>query len=380
MLKRLSYTLLSFVLLACSTDGGEDTNTGGNDNTGGDNGTIVDTSALVEDAERKPFYKFSPVSTAPTAEVASEELRLAFKNWGEELPTFTLTFPEGESKRVIMEYTMGSFGSGPAKYDCTTMLFVRDKATGTMHEITRAFTPFGGMFDAPWHKSFYIDVTEYRALLQGDVEFAYFYGGFDNDEDRAHSFTVRFLLYEGTPERELVGIVPLYDSFSNDNSGYRGWAYGVAGHDIEAKVRLGERSVTIPEGVESMELRLSITGHGHDMGIFPDIEGYTPENMAEFVENSYTFDINGVAQRATGRIFYSNADNYLQQGTYNYDRANWAPGNPANVQWWRIDKAAIIDGELTIDIDLPRFESSFNAPNAEGVAQYIVMADLFLYK
>ena len=379
MIKILTYTLLSFVLLACGTDGSETTNTVDKDDTGNNNNP-VDTSALVEDAERKPFYKFNPVSSLPTAEVTSEEQRLAFVNWGAELPTFTLTFPEGESKRVIMEYTMGSFGSGPAEYDYTTMLFIRDKATGAMHEITRAITPFGGMFDASWQKHFYIDVTEFRSLLQGDVEFAYFYGGFDNSEERAHSFTVRFMLYDGTPERELVGIVPLYDSFNNGNSGYRGWAYGVPGHDIEAKVRLGERSVTIPEGVESMELRLSITGHGHDMGIFPDIEGYKPQNMAEFVENSYTFNINGVTQKATGRIFYSNADNYLQMGTYNYDRANWAPGNPTNVQWWSMDTAAIVDGKLTIDIDLPRFESSFQAPNAEGVAQYIVMADLFLYR
>ena len=272
------------MLLACSTEGSESTNSGT-----GNNSNNADTSDLVKDAERKPFYKFNPVSSLPTAEVMSEEQRLAFVNWGAELPTFTLTFPEGEYKRVIMEYTMGSFGSGPAEYDYTTMLFVRDKETGAMHEITRAMTPFGGIFDSAWQKHFYIDVTEFCALLQGDVEFAYFYGGFDNSENRAHSFTVRFMLYEGTPERKLVGIVPLYDSFNNGNSGYRGWAYGVAGHDIESPERLGQRIVTIPEGVESMELRLSITGHGHDMGIFPDIEGYTPQNMAEFVENSYTF-------------------------------------------------------------------------------------------
>lgn len=365
MLKRLTYILLSFVLAACSTDDGE---------------VIATRNDLVADAERKPFYKFNPVSAAPTAEVSSEEMRLRYIDAGEALPTFTLTFPEGSSSRVIMEYTMGSFGSGPAKYDCTTMLFVRNKATGTMLEIARAFTPFGGMFDDTWQKRFYIDVTEYRALLQGDVEFAYFYGGFDNDEMRAHSFAVRFLLYDGSPEREVVDIIPLYDSFHNGNSGYRGWAYGVAGHDIEAEERMGLRSVTIPAGVTSMELRLSITGHGHDQGTFPERPDYTPYNMAEFDENSYTFKVNGTEQTAEGRIFYSNADNYLQQGTYNYDRANWAPGNPANVQWWSVDKAAIVDGALTIDIDLPRFVSSFDAPNAEGVAQYIVMADLFLYR
>uniref|UniRef100_UPI004057A6BF hypothetical protein n=1 Tax=Alistipes sp. TaxID=1872444 RepID=UPI004057A6BF len=371
MPKALIYTLIAFALLSCTSPEGSPS--------GGDT-TPADPTALVEDASRKPFYKFNPVSSAPSAEVTSDEYRLEFSGWGSELPSFTLNFPEGDSKRVIMEYTMGSFGSGPAEYDYTTMIFVKDRSTDRWHEITRAITPFGGMFDASWEKSFYIDVTEFRSLLQGDVEFAYFYGGFDATEERAHSFKLRFLLYDGTAERELVGIVPLYDSFNNGNSGYRGWAYGVEGHDIEAEERLGTRRVAIPKGVTSMELRLSITGHGHDKGTFPDIEGYQPENMAEFVENWYSFDINGIRQTTEGHIFYSNADNYIQMGTYNYDRANWAPGNPTNVQYWTIDMAAVKDGELEIDLDLPRFESSFDAPNAEGVAQYIVVGDLFLYR
>ena len=100
--------------------------------------------------------------------------------------------------------------------------------------------------------------------------------------------------------------------------------------------------------------------------------------MAEFVENSYTFRVDGVEQAAEGRIFYSNADNYVQMGTYNYDRANWAPGNPVNVQYWRVLRTS--NEALSIDIDLPRFESSFDSPNAEGVAQYIVQADLFIYR
>lgn len=372
MAKVLIYTLLCFALLSCS-NGDESGATGGED-------TLVDRTALVEDASRKPFYKFNPVSSAPSAEVESEECRLEFGGWGAELPSFTLNFPEGSSKRVILEYTMGSFGSGPADYDYTTMIFIKDKAEGRWHEIVRAFTPFGGLFDASWEKSFYIDVTEFGALLQGDVEFAYYYGGFDATEERAHSFKLRFLLYEGEPDRELVGIVPLYDSFNTGNSGYRGWAYGVAGHDIEAAERLGQRTVAIPNDVTSMELRLSITGHGHDQGRFPDRPDYVPYNMAEFDANSYTFIVDGYEQTAVGSIFYSNADNYLQQGTYNYDRANWAPGNPANVQYWSVDMAAVNDGAMTIDIDLPRFESTFDAPNAEGVAQYIVMGDLFLYR
>ncbi len=339
-----------------------------------------DNDKLALQLDRRPFYKGNPESGAPSSEVTSEEYRLAFGGWGAELPRFTLNFPEGEYRRIILEYTMGSVGNGPADYDYTTMIFIEDRASGESFELIRAFTPFGKGFDADWQKKFYIDVTDYQSLLQGDVEFCYYYGGFDATEERAHSFTLRFLLYDGEAKRELLAIEPIYDSFNNSNSGYRGWAYGVAGHDIESNERMGLREITLPEEAGEIELRLSITGHGHDQGTFPDRVDYTPQNMAEFVENSYSITIDGHKQGAEGRIFYSNADNYWQHGTYLYDRANWAPGNPANIHYWNIVPSADGSGTLLIDIDLPRFESSFDAPNAEGVAQYIVEADLFIYK
>lgn len=340
----------------------------------------VDGDKRVEQIERKPFYRANPESRPPSAEVTSEEYRLEFTGWGVDEPRFTLNFAEGSRRRVILEYTMGSEGKGPADYDSMTILFVKDKRSGEWRELVRAITPFGGAFDAEWERRFYLDITEYASLLQGDTEFCYYYGGFDATSERAHTFKLRFLLYDGEPQRELLSIVSLYDSYHNGNSGYRGWAYGVAGHDIEAAERLGARTIELPDDAGDVELRLSITGHGHDMGTFPDREGYERQNMAEFVENSYTFVIDGITQQATGRIFYSNADNYPQKGTYNYDRANWAPGNPANVQYWSVARNSEGDATIAFDLDLPRFESSFDAPNAEGVAQYIVAADLFIYR
>ena len=193
----------------------------------------------------------------------------------------------------------------------------------------------------------------------------------------AHATTLKFILYKGEPERKLIAVKNIYDSATTDNCGNRAWVYGIESHDIEAEERLGRRRVTIPTGTKSIELRLSITGHGHDQGTFPDL-GTTAVNAAEFDENIYTISINGTKQSAQGRIFYSNANNYVQMGTYNYDRANWAPGNPVNVQYWRVLRTS--NEALSIDIDLPRFESSFDSPNAEGVAQYIVQADLFIYR
>ena len=332
-----------------------------------------------EQLSRKPFYTANPDSSAPVYTVLSDEYRLAFAGWGSSDPTFTLDFPEqADCRRVIMRYTMGSDGNGPASYDNTTIIWVRSKGDGKWYEITRAFTPFGDEFDASWQKHFYIDVTEFESLLRGATEFRYHYAGFDATESRAHTFQLCFYGYEGDKESEIVGMTELYSSPASANVGSCGWAYGIASHDIEADERLGCRTVAVPEGVSTMLLRLTITGHGHDMGMFPDIADYEPMNAAEFVENSYSLVIDGVKQSAEGRIFYSNANNYYQGGTYYYDRANWAPGNPANTHYWTIERNTTKAGKMTIDIDLPRFVSEFDAPNAnDGVAHYIVSATLF---
>lgn len=344
---------------------------------GGDSGLNIDPAMVATQIERKPFYERNPQSSAPSHEVVTEKIRLEHTGWGDNYGTFTLNFPEESSKRIILEYTMGCFGERPADYDNTTIFFVKDKSTNEWHEIVRAFTPYGGSFYKDWERKFYLDITEFQSLLQGETEFRYFYGGFDARENMAHAATLKFIHYKGTPERKLIAVKNIYDSATTDNCGNRAWVYGIASHDIEAEERLGIRSVTIPKGTTSIEHRLSITGHGHDQGTFPDL-GTTAINAAEFDENIYTITINGTKQSAQGHIFYSNANNYAQMGEYLHDRANWAPGNPANIHYWTIKQTV---GELTIDIDLQRFISQFSEPNEnDGVARYIVQGDLFFYQ
>lgn len=347
---------------------------------GGDSSSNINPTEIATQIERKPFYERNPQSSAPSFEVSTEKIRLEHTGWGDNYGTFTLNFPEESCKRVILEYTMGCEGKRPADYDNTTIFFVKDKTTNEWHEIVRAFTPFGGLFESDWTKKFYIDVTEYQTLLSGDTEFRYFYGGFDATEDMAHAVTLKFIHYKGEPERKLIAIKNIYDSATTDNCGNRAWVYGIESHNIEAEERLGVRTIEIPNGTKEIELRLSITGHGHDQGTFPDL-GTTAVNAAEFDENIYTILVNGGKQSQQGRIFYSNANNYVQMGTYNYDRANWAPGNPANIHYWRLERSAISKSRLTLDIDLQRFISQFNSPTeSDGVARYIVQGDLFFYK
>jgi hypothetical protein len=341
----------------------------------------IPTPYKVTQIERAPFYFENPEKRTADVSYASDEHRLSFFGWGESTDmAFTMRLPNDVSlyDRVLLEYCMGTWEKMPGEWDNTTMLFVEDKS-GERYEIARAITPYGNSFGPYWKKIFWLDVTEYLPMLQGETKFYLYYGGWDARDNRAHTVTVTLHYYKGKPKRNTVFVHKLYDSSRDGNSGYRGWAYGVAGHDIEDESRLGLRTIEVPENVKSLEMRVAITGHGHDQGTFVERPGYRTKNAAEFDENYYKFVVNGELQEAEGYIFYDNSTNYKQAGTYLYDRANWAPGNPINVQYWSIEAPQNGYGTMTIDIDLERFESKMTEPNAEGVAQYITEIFLFGY-
>lgn len=332
--------------------------------------------------DKEPFYYISPENSISTIKVTSEEHRLSFFGWGESTDkAFTMELPSDISniKRVLLEYRMGAWGNGPGQWDNTTMLFVEDKLSGERYEIARAITPYGGSFGKYWNKAFWLDITEYLPMLSGNTTFYLYYGGWDATDTRAHTVTITLHYYKGTPKRNVVFTHELYDSSRDGNSGYRGWAYGVEGHDIEDVSRLGERIVEIPANVKTLEMRVAITGHGHDQGTFLERPGYRTLNAAEFDDNYYEVVVNGEKAAQKGYIFYSNADTYKQAGTYYFDRANWGPGLPINVQYWNIARPAEGFGTLSLDLNLEKFSSANTELNAEGVAQYIVQVNLFGY-
>ena len=369
MKQRSIFALLALLSVACST----------NNNIEAPEKELPNETMQLE---RIPFYYSNPESRTPSYSVASESHRLEFFGWGEQTDKkFELELPSDVSNidRILLEYRMGAWEKGPGEWDNTTMLFVEDKLTGERYEIARAITPYGNGFGKYWNKTFWLDVTEYLPMLSGSTSFYLYYGGWDATQYRAHAVTITLHYYQGTPKRNVVFTHELYDSSKDGNSGYRGWAYGVEGYDIEDVSRLGERIVEVPEEVKTLEMRVAITGHGHDQGTFLERPGYRTLNAAEFDHNYYDVVVNGEAADQKGYIFYSNENTYKQGGTYYYDRANWGPGLPINVQYWKIKRPEEGFGTLKLDLDLEKFRSAMTAPNAEGVAQYIIQVNLFGY-
>lgn len=330
--------------------------------------------------------------TAEHVTVQSEKMRLSFFGWSPEddFP-FTLNFPTDKSfRRCILEYQM-SGSPRPAEWDMLTEVQVYNPSDGLWYEISRMITPYGGSFASSWKRSYFYDVTEFLPLLQqpDGTNFRIYYGGFDATEQRAHAATLTFHMFEGTPEQgPVVFTSQVYDSFCSGNNGYRAWAYGVQGHSIEADERLGERNIAIPENVHSGWLRVCFTGHGQEalsesgdsyattMPMFPNREGYKVNNPAEFDKNTYTIFLHGQQVETVGTIWEVNTKNYVQAGTYKYNRAGWGPGKPGNVHWWYVENLPA-GGTWNINIDLEEYISNRTAPNGAYVANYYVSATLF---
>ena len=272
----------------------------------------------------------------------------------------------------------------------TTMIKIYDRENDQWLEFVRAITPYGGSFGASWEKKFYIDITEFLPLMQGETDFRIFYCGWDATDTRAHAVQLTFSFFETESSKygKPIGRQKVYDStLPNEGSnGYRAWSYGVEGWSIEDESRLGTRTIEVPAGAKSVLLRVCITGHGQDAyngtGRFPKRSKTKATNCAEFDYNNYTVYLNGEPAPQTGYIWELNSgdNNYRQAGTYKYNRGGWGPGKPCNIQHWLIRDVPAAGETLTLNFDLEEYISPCTAPNQQYVACYYVMADAFFYE
>ncbi|MFI3285920.1 MAG: peptide-N-glycosidase F-related protein [Rikenellaceae bacterium] len=362
-----TFLFAATLLPSCSSD-----NNQVDDNTQEE--VVPEKKLFVYQLDREPWSEENPLTTTSKFTATHDELKLEFFGWSlEEDASINITFPEETDNynKAILTYRMGGWNEGPAEWDMATQIMVLDKESGEYYEIARAITPYGASFDISWNKTFYLDVTEYLPMLTGDTEFRIFYGGFDATETNAHTVKMTFDLYstENVEPRTLYH-AKIYDSRQNHN-GYRGWYYGSDSLPIEDDARLGLREFTLPEDVASLLMKVNITGHGMEQGVFPDRDAYITKNAAEFDENTYEVVINGT-KYGTGHIFYDNGDTYFQSGTFKYDRANWGPGLPVNTHYWAIDNLPS-DREMSIDLNLENYISPSNQP----AAFYMVQVDIF---
>ena len=167
------------------------------------------------------------------------------------------------------------------------------------YELARYITPYGNGLSLGNGWMWTFDVSDYRTLLADSVHLEA--GNWQELLD------LRFLMIEGTPPRDVIGIQNLWNG---------GFNYGNAADPIES--HLTPKMAFIPSNVISARWKSRITGHGMD----------TPENCAEFCAKTHYFKMDD-SLRFSKLVWRDNCDLnplYPQGGTWVYDRANWCPG------------------------------------------------------
>jgi hypothetical protein len=196
------------------------------------------------------------------------------------------------------------------------------------YELARYITPYGNGLSLGSGWTWTFDVSDYRTLLADSVHLEA--GNWQELLD------VKFLMIEGTPPRDVVGIQNLWNG---------GFNYGVPGDPIDNYLPALIRN--IPANAFTTRWKSRITGHGMD----------TPENCAEFCAKMHYFKVNGV-QQFSKSVWRDNCDVnplYPQGGTWVYDRANWCPGAEVWTYDWELTPFTTPGGTVSLDHDVQAY-------------------------
>ncbi|MFA8450346.1 MAG: LamG-like jellyroll fold domain-containing protein [Bacteroidales bacterium] len=186
-------------------------------------------------------------------------------------------------------------------------------------ELGRYITPYGIGLDLGEGHTWVYDVTDFAPILHDSVILKA-----GNNEEL---LDLDFVFIEGTPEREIKKITPLWNgryflnNFHND---------------------VTEKNIKLEPDANTFKVKITTTGHGFD----------NPTNCAEFCDKKHTLKING-EEKFSWNILQECADNHLypQGGTWIYDRAGWCPGMKGKLREFEITDFAKNKDEIKLDYD-----------------------------
>lgn len=213
-------------------------------------------------------------------------------------------------------------------------------------ELGRFISPYAINFPKTFKYDYIYDVTDYAALLTDSTEFRIVYEGY------SYGFTATWdmIFVEGTPAREVIDIVNVYNGYYN------------YGQSTSIEQALKAVNFTVPAGTALTRARIIITGHG----------GERNENCAEFCAKNMYLNVNN-RLTATQLVWKDDCgENAIiaQPGTWVYNRANWCPGEKIRVYDYDLTTQ---QGTNTIDLDMEAF-------TANGAAGYNIALQLLHYK
>ena len=277
---------------------------------------------------------------------------------------FQVGFPDSSLhfRKIYMIYTIGEYNCAAGsqychQWDYDVENYIMSPLGDTL-ELARFITPYATAgtpgFGATWKQPYIFDVTDFYPLLFDSAGLRVQYSGYS----WGFTFQIKFAFIEGTPERNVVGIAPLWNA---------GYTYGNTASPIDSS--LLPVTFTPPASSQSTEMKVIITGHGYD--------GAT--GCCEFdntgVGHAYTVlaNNNPVAQ-TNMNINCGVSELYPQGGTWLYARAgNWCPGGLVSTAQYPL--TGVIPGSSsTTDLN---FDDSYDGISSYG--DYKIAAAAFSY-
>ncbi len=206
----------------------------------------------------------------------------------------------------------------------------------TVIELARFITPYG--VGASWD----YDLTDLRPLLTGDVTLRAFidtWVGPGSAYGNGWSLSASFEMTGGVPDREVVGVLPVWTMHSG--------VYGDPAKPLSGS--FAPQTLPLPKAASSFALRSLVTGHGQG----------NAGNCAEFCARDHTLSVAGHAH--TQKIWRTDCAKTAapgQQGTYTLSRAGWCPG--ADVKAWSVDVTDDLAGAAaaTVGYDVQSYDNT----------------------
>ena len=278
------------------------------------------------------FFYFS---YADTTIVAFDEVHQSFGSLGNNRTVIdTIQFPLSNSNfsQIIMNVNLECPDGGCDPWDRKAKISVMHLEE--WYEIGRYVTPYG--VECGWT----FDVTDYRSILKGEVALSSY---IDTWVRPGWLVTIEFDFISGSPSHNHTTVRNIWN--------YDYIVYG----DETIPINIPSVTEYIPMDAEEVYLRMITTGHG---------QGNT-DNAAEFSYRVHDINING--ELAFLHDFWrSDCESNPcspQNGTWQYDRAGFCPGDKVNHDDFYIMENSLYGDTLMFDYILEDY-TNFCSPNS----------------
>ncbi len=287
--------------------------------------------------------------------ITFENQRIAFGGGHSQtvIANFNLHDDNTNIETINMYIKLRCPSGGCNAWDVYANIKVKDTDSGEWYEIGRYITPYG-VDNSQVARGFKIDVTDFKALLQGATEL---FARIETWGPDGWELTVDFDFIEGHPDYKYYAVSKVL--------GYDEWSTSGVVYGDDASAFDLNKEITIPNNAESAHLRTIISGWGHATPA--DSDG---RPCAEWCFRTHNVKINGTTAFSHKMEPIGCGSNPVnpQNGNWIPDRAGWCPGMAVPV---RINNLSSTTGNtFTFEYEYEDWTSDGGTSSGQNGAYY----------